>query len=105
MMNAPTPLQLHAGGTAPQLNNPLTAVVRVVNPHHSLGVDHKIITGILTDAGKTITQKAISSSSVSESWRTRVLDIFADLYVDGHRKLPTGGHLWRILWPWFLPAY
>ncbi|MBP1054552.1 hypothetical protein J6397_30910 [Rhodococcus qingshengii] len=25
--------------------------------------------------------------------------------VDGHRKLPTGGHLWRILWPWFLPAY
>lgn len=80
MMNAPTPLQLHAGGTAPQLNNPLTAVVRVVNPHHSLGVDHKIITGILTDAGKTITQKAISSSSVSESWRTRVLDIFADLY-------------------------
>ncbi len=26
-------------------------------------------------------------------------------YVDGHRKLPTGGHLWRILWPWFLPAY
>ena len=26
-------------------------------------------------------------------------------YVDGRRKLPTGGHLWRILWPWFLPAY
>ncbi len=26
-------------------------------------------------------------------------------HVDGHRKLPTGGHLWRILWPWFLPAY
>jgi len=29
----------------------------------------------------------------------------AAAYVDGHRKLPTGGHLWRILWPWFLPAY
>ena len=29
----------------------------------------------------------------------------AALCVDGHRKLPTGGHLWRILWPWFLPAY
>ncbi|WP_214515018.1 hypothetical protein [Rhodococcus sp. WY5] len=34
---------------------------------------------------------------------TTVLDPL--LRVDGHRKLPTGGHLWRILWPWFLPAY
>lgn len=30
---------------------------------------------------------------------------FANTDVDGHRKLPNGGHLWRILWPWFLPAY
>lgn len=79
-MNAPTPLQLRAGGAVPQLNNPLTAVIRVVNPHYSLGVDHKIITGILADASDTLTQKAISSSNASESWRASVLDIFADLY-------------------------
>ncbi|GAA3141995.1 hypothetical protein GCM10020255_018830 [Rhodococcus baikonurensis] len=51
-----------------------------MNPHYSLGVDHKIITGILADAGDTLTQKAISSSNASDSWRASILDIFADLY-------------------------
>jgi len=34
-----------------------------------------------------------------------IITVGPAVVVDGHRKLPTGGHLWRILWPWFLPAY
>ena len=44
------------------------------------------------------------SSHIYE-WTARDVREAVNHIVDGHRKLPTGGHLWRILWPWFLPAY
>ncbi|MFF9172334.1 hypothetical protein ACF1B7_36140, partial [Streptomyces sp. NPDC014796] len=59
------------------------------------------------DAISDIIETALTEGELTDTPTTHRLawNLCAGTIVDGHRKLPTGGHLWRILWPWFLPAY